>query len=63
MSRLHQDEGHVFVWQPGVSTVSSMNPVTGKLLWQTLVPSPPIPAPNPYNSWGGYDATSSSSPV
>lgn len=55
-SRLHQDEGHVFVWQPGVSTVSSMNPVTGKLLWQTLVPSPPIPAPNPYNSWGGYDA-------
>lgn len=55
-SRLHQDEGHVFVWQPGVSTVSSMNPVTGKLLWQTLVPSPPVPAPNPYNSWGGYDA-------
>lgn len=56
MSRLLQDEGHVFVWQPGVSTVSSMNPVTGKLLWQALVPSPPIPAPNPYNSWGGYDA-------
>ena len=55
-SRITADASHVLVWQPSVSTVSSLNPATGKLLWQSVVPSPPVPAPNPYNSWGGYDA-------
>lgn len=55
-SRLATDGARLLVWQPGVSVVSSLNPKSGKLLWQVGIPVPPAPKPGPNNSWGGYDA-------
>jgi outer membrane protein assembly factor BamB len=55
VSRLAADTTHVVVWQPQSSTVSSLNPATGKLTWQTQVPAPPVPAAGAHNSWGGFD--------
>lgn len=45
----------VIVWQPGNALVSALHLVSGKLLWQTRIPTPPVPAANPNSGWGGYD--------
>jgi outer membrane protein assembly factor BamB/thioredoxin-like negative regulator of GroEL len=46
----------VLVWQPANEQASALSLRTGKLLWQTAVPAPPMPQPNAYGGWNGYDA-------
>lgn len=54
-SKVVISHGHVVVWQPGVSIVSALHLMSGKLSWQTMIPAPPAPALNLNNGWGGYD--------